>query len=104
MTKLELIERIYRQKGLPTDVTKKAVGQIVDAVFSELGDFFVKSKATRGSAPKFTYPGFGTFTKRRRKERVGRNPRTGERITIPSGVTLAFVPGQDMKSLLNTKR
>jgi len=101
MTKQELIERIYRQKGLPTEVTKKAVGQIVDAAFGEIGDYFVKSKLTRGASPKFTYPGFGTFTKRRRAERVGRNPKTGERLTIPPSVTVAFAPGQDLKSLLN---
>ncbi len=101
MTKLELIERIYRIKGLPPELTKKAVGQIVDAVFSELSDYFVKSKLTRVVVPKFTYPGFGTFTKRKRAERPGRNPKTGEQIMIPSNFTLAFSPGQDLKSLLN---
>jgi|SRR5687768_11559382 len=103
MTKLELIERIYRTKGLPPDITKKTVAQIVDAVFGELGDFFVKSKVTKAAQPKFTYPGFGTFTKRKRGERPGRNPQTGEQIVIPSSFTLAFAPGQDLKSLLNRK-
>ena len=42
MTKQELIERIYRMKGLPPDLTKKTVGFIVDAVFNEIGDYFVK--------------------------------------------------------------
>jgi DNA-binding protein HU-beta len=101
MTKQELIERIYRGKGLPPDLTKKTVAQIVDAVFGEIGDYFVKSKVTRSAAPKFTYPGFGTFTKRKRAERAGRNPQTGATITIPSAFTLAFAPGQDLKSLLN---
>ena len=103
MTKQELIERIYRSKGLPPDITKKTVVQIVDAVFGEMGDYFVKSKVTRSIVPKFTYPGFGTFTKRKRGERPGRNPQTGEVITIPSSYTLAFAPGQDLKSLLNKK-
>jgi DNA-binding protein HU-beta len=104
MTKQELIEKIYRGKGLPPDITKKAVAQIVDAVFSEIGDYFVKSKVTRAAAPKFTYPGFGTFTKRKRAERPGRNPQTGATITIPASVTLAFAPGQDLKSLLNRNK
>ena len=103
MTKQELIERIYRMKGLPPDLTKKTVGLIIDAVFNEIGDYFVKSKLTRLASPKFTYPGFGTFTKRRRAERPGRNPQTGEPITIPSNVTLAFAPGQDLKALLNRR-
>lgn len=104
MTKQELIEKIYRGKGLPPDITKKTVAQIVDAVFSEIGDYFVKSKMTRSAAPKFTYPGFGTFTKRKRAERPGRNPQTGETITIPSSITLAFAPGQDLKALLNKNK
>ena len=101
MTKQELIERIYRTKGLPPELTKKTVGQIVEAVFGELGDYFVKSKLTRSASPKFTYPGFGTFTKRKRGARVGRNPRTGESMTIPAALTLAFAPGQDLKASLN---
>jgi DNA-binding protein HU-beta len=101
MTKAELIERVYRTKGLPPDVTKKVVAMIVDAAFAELGDYFVKTKVTRSSQPKFTYPGFGTFQKKRRGERVGRNPQTGERITIPSSITVAFAPGLDLKELLN---
>jgi nucleoid DNA-binding protein len=110
MTKLELIERVYRSalkhgngRGLPSDLTKKTVQQVVDAVFDELSDYFVKAKVSRQAAPKFTWPGFGTFTKRRRGERPGRNPRTGDPITIPASTTLAFAPGLDLKSLLNKK-
>jgi DNA-binding protein HU-beta len=103
MTKQELIERIYRSKSLPDEVTKKTVAQIVDAAFAELGDYFVRSKVTKSTSPRFTYPGFGTFTKRKRGERNGRNPQTGARITIPSSVTVAFAPGVDLKELLNKK-
>jgi DNA-binding protein HU-beta len=101
MTKAELIEQIYRMKGLPPEVTKKTVALIVDAVFAEIGDYFVKSKVTRATSPKFTYPGFGTFTKRKRGERQGRHPRTGEPMTIPAQITVAFMPGLDLKQLLN---
>jgi nucleoid DNA-binding protein len=105
MTKLELIERVYRaaqkQHGISPNLTKRAVQGIVDAVFDEISDYFVKSKVSMRAAPKFTYPGFGTFTKKRRSERTGRNPRTGEAITIPAAITLAFAPGLDLKLLLN---
>lgn len=103
MTKQELIDRIYRMKGLPPETTKRTVALIVDAVFNEISDYFVKVKLTRLAAPRFTFPGFGTFTKRRRAERKGRNPRTKEPITIPPIVTLAFAPGQDLRELLNRK-
>lgn len=103
MTKAELIEKVYRTKGLPPDVTKKTVQLIVEAAFEELGDYFVKAKVTKGSKPKFTYPGFGTFSKRKRGERRGRNPQTGEQLTIPAKITVAFSPGVDFEALLNRK-
>jgi nucleoid DNA-binding protein len=101
MTKQELIERVASTPGLPPDLTKKLVGTLVDAVFAELGDYFVKAKVTRGKTPRFTYPGFGTFTKKRKRGRTGRNPRSGEPIEIPPSVTVSFVPGQELKSSLN---
>ena len=86
MTKAELIERVYRTKGLPNEATKKMVAQIIEATFTTLGDHFVKAKVTRRSQPKLTYPRFGTFTKKRRGQRRGRNPQSGEIIvehTLP---------------------
>lgn len=101
MTKAELIERVYAQKHLPRDLTKKAVGQIVDAVFTEVGDYFIRTRVTRRSAAKLTYPGFGTFSKRIRNERTVKNPQTGAPITIPAQSTITFSPGTTLRSLLN---
>ena len=105
MTKLELIDRIYRKRGVGKGMTKKAVGEIVDGVFAELGDYFVKTKVpVRGPGPRFTYPGFGTFSKRRRPEREGRHPKTGKPITIPATNTLAFNIGSDLKELFKNNK
>jgi nucleoid DNA-binding protein len=101
MTKAELIERVYSRKDVPRDLTKKAVGQIVDSVFTEMGDYFIRSKITRNTSVKLTYPGFGTFSKRRRPERVVKNPQNGDPITIPAQFTVAFSLGSDLKSLMN---
>jgi DNA-binding protein HU-beta len=101
MTKQDLIERVSGTPGLPMDLTKKTVSALVDAVFAELGDYFVKARVTKRSAPRFTYPGFGTFTKKRRSARAGRNPQTGARIEIPAMTTVAFQPGQELKAFLN---
>ena len=104
MTKQELIDRIYRKRGLAQGLTKKAVTDIIDGVFAELGDYFVKAKSGRnGSSPKFTYPGFGTFSKRKRPARAGRHPQTGAPIRIPAAHTLSFNVGSDLKCLLNKK-
>jgi DNA-binding protein HU-beta len=101
MTKQELIERIYKSKGLPPELTKKAVTQVIDAVFGEIGEYFIKAKVTKSNQPRFTYPGFGTFTKKKRPSRVGRNPQNGQPITIPEAQTVVFAPGQELKGYLN---
>ena len=101
MTKAELIERVHATKSLPRDLTKKTVGQIVDAVFLEMGDYFIRTKVTRNANAKLTYPGFGTFLKRRRGERTVKNPQNGTPITIPAQSTIVFSPGQELRALLN---
>ena len=100
MTKAELIQRVYRNLGLPS-VTKKAVAQVIDATFDEMGGYFVRVKVTRKMQPRLTYPGFGTFTKKRREQRQARNPQTGELIKIPASTTLTFTPGQELRAQLN---
>ena len=101
MTKAELIGRVASKKGLPRGLTKKAVARIIDVVFTELGDYFIRARPTRTAPPRFSYPGFGTFTKRRRRARIVRNPRTGEPIPLPPQSTIVFAPGQELKGLLN---
>jgi nucleoid DNA-binding protein len=101
MTKAELIERVYACKHLPRDLTKKTVAQIVDAVFTEMGDYFIRARVSRNQAARLTYPGFGTFLKRRRPPRMVKNPATGAPITIPRQETITFSPGQELRALLN---
>jgi nucleoid DNA-binding protein len=91
-------------EGLPEVVSRKTVGLLVDAVFSELRDYFVDAKLTRRATPRFSYPGFGTFTKKRRAGRVVRSPATGAPITIPEAVTVTFQPAQLWKARLNHSR
>lgn len=100
MTKADLIERLAKRKDLPRELTKKALGQVVDALFMEVGDYFIRSRGGRKSA-RLSYPRFGTFTKRRRNARLVRNPQTGENMMIPSSVTIVFAPGQDLREMLN---
>ncbi len=101
MTKQELIKRVASTPGL-APLNKKAVGVLVDAVFTEIASYFVETRVPRrASGPRFTYPGFGTFTKKKRVARGGRNPQTGQPIVIPETVTVAFQPGQELKAHLN---
>ena len=101
MTKAELIARVYSRKTLPRDLTKKTVTQIVDFVFTEMGDYFIRAKTAKGNLAKLTYPGFGTSSKRKRPERVVKNPQNGNPITIPPQFTVTFSAGSELKSLMN---
>jgi len=92
MTKADLINEVLKTKGLP-ELSKKATGEIVDAVFSTLSKTIKKER-------RFAYPGFGTFSVRKRKARVGRNPQTGERIKIAAAKTVTFKPAPQFKKSL----
>jgi len=109
MTKQELIERVASKLGqeraspqqVKDELHKKTVALVIDTVFAELGEYFIKAKVTTRRVPRFTYPGFGTFTKKERSARAGRDPRSGEAIEIPASTTVGFAPGQEMRGNLN---
>lgn len=103
MTKAELIEKIARSRELPPDVTKKCIGQILDLAFEELGAYFVRARVTRTQCPRFTFPAFGTFTKKKRSARKGINPRTLEPMTIDAAYTIDFRPGTELRQNLNVR-
>lgn len=104
MTKSELIEKVVRNRSLPPEVTKKRVGEILDIAFEELGNYFARGRVTRASSPRFTYPGFGTFTKKRRSARRGVNPRTLEPMQIEAQLTLDFKPASTLREAMNVAR
>jgi DNA-binding protein HU-beta len=85
MTKAELVH-VVAGKGL----TKKASAELVDALFETIGKAIKKEK-------RFSYPGFGTWTVRERKPRMGRNPQTGEAIKIKASKTVGFKPSKELK-------
>ena len=91
MTKAELIERVAKDAG--PRLTKKQVGELVESVFEHLHKAIRKDK-------RFTYPGFGTFTIRKRKARKGRNPKTGEVVHIAPTKTVTFKPAPNFKASL----
>ena len=90
MTKAVLIEAIQKANK---DLSKKAIEEVVETVFSTLGKSIKKER-------RFAYPGFGVFTVRDRKARKGRNPRTGEIITIKPSKTVGFRPAPALKKSL----
>jgi DNA-binding protein HU-beta len=90
MTKAEFIGKI---QGSASEISKKEISQIVEAVFETVAEAISKDE-------RFSYPGFGTFTVRKRAARKGRNPRTRKEITIKASKTVAFKPAPVMKDKL----
>lgn len=93
MNKTELIDKVAKKTGL----TLKDSRSVVDAIFStSVKEGILAGELAAGKKIQIT--GFGTFMTRRRKKRMGRNPQTGEAITIPATKFPAFSAGKALKS------
>ena len=92
MTKAALVEEVARV----AELTKKHSEVIVDAVFES-----IVNALQRGE--KIELRGFGSFRLRRREPRKGRNPKTGDRVDVPSKRVPYFKPGKELKELINSK-
>lgn len=91
MTKATLIENVYQRVG---GFSKKEATELVDQVFD-----IIKETLARGEKLKIS--GFGNFIVRAKNTRVGRNPQTGEEITIGARRKLSFKASQVLKNALN---
>jgi DNA-binding protein HU-beta len=85
MTKADLVSKIAGDGGITKAQAEKAVDGFVAAVTDALA-----------TGDKVTLVGFGTFSVGARTEREGRNPRTGEKITIPASKVVKFKPGKSL--------
>ena len=87
MIKLDIVNRVAERTGVP----KMKAEQAVDALFHSM-----KEALSRGE--RIELRGFGVFVVKPRKRGVGRNPRTGEEVAIPSGKTIRFKPGKELQA------
>lgn len=85
MNKAELIEAVAK-----VTCTKAEAGNAVNAVLDTI------SKALK-KGDSVTLVGFGTFSVKKRKARIGRNPQTGKEIKIAAKKVPAFKPGKELK-------
>ncbi len=90
ITKADIIEKVYQKVG----ISKKEASELVELVFKTL-----KQKLCDGEKVKIS--GFGKFEVKAKNARKGRNPQTGDQITISARRVLTFSPSQVLKSLLN---
>jgi DNA-binding protein HU-beta len=89
MTKAELIDKIASGTGLSKADATRALDTTLNSV-----------KAAMKKGQKVTLVGFGTFSVSKRKSRKGRNPRTGEVITIPAAKIPKFTAGKSLKDFI----
>lgn len=89
MTKAGFIEKIAAKSNL----TKAAAERVLNAFLASVEESLVEEG-------KLTLTGFGTFSVETRQARQGRNPRTGETLTIAEGKMIKFRPGKMLKDAL----
>lgn len=90
MTKADLIEEVSRV----VEMTRKDSEVIVESIFESV----VRALRT---GDKIEIRGFGSFRTRQRQPRVGRNPKTGTRVEVPSKRIPYFKPSKELKDLVN---
>ena len=90
MTKADIVERIYEKVGF----SKKEASEVVESIFE-----IIKARLEHGDKVKIS--GFGNFVVRDKNARAGRNPQTGQEITISARRVLTFKPSQVLKNALN---
>jgi DNA-binding protein HU-beta len=85
MTKSEMVQSVARDTGM----SQSQAGKVVNSVFDTIA-------RTLQNGDEVRITGFGTFRTVETKERPGRNPRTGQAITIPAGRRVSFTAGSGL--------
>lgn len=86
MRKPELASAIAER----ADLSKDKAGQVLNVILDEITGCVSKGQDV-------SLIGFGSFTVRERAARTGKNPQTGEPLSIPASKTVAFKPGKSLK-------
>ncbi|HKJ16617.1 MAG TPA: integration host factor subunit alpha [Xanthomonadales bacterium] len=87
LTKADIADRLFEEVGL----NKREAKEFVDAYFET-----IRAALEKGDNVKLS--GFGNFQLRDKKQRPGRNPKTGEEIPISARRVVTFRPGQKLRS------
>lgn len=90
MNRLELAGKIAQSTGLTKDQAESAINAFVEVVTETLKE-----------GQKVSLKGFGNFEVNEKKERMGRNPRTGEEVVIPARKAPVFKVSSTLKKKVN---
>jgi integration host factor subunit alpha len=91
LTKAEIADALFEQLGL----NKREAREFVDLFFEE-----IRLTLERGEQVKLS--GFGNFELRKKNQRPGRNPKTGEEIPISARRVVSFRPGQKLRARVDS--
>ncbi len=92
MNKAALVEKVAEATGQSKAVTREVLDNFLDAV----GD-------TLAAGNKIEIRGFGSFRVKRRKAQTARNPRTGEKVEVPSRFVPSFKPSRNLADKVDRK-
>lgn len=93
MTKAELVDKIAEKK---TSLTRKQVEVVVNTVLDGIKDALSRED-------KVEIRGFGSFRIRHRRAKEGRNPKTGETVSVPPKKVPFFKAGKEMREMVDGK-
>lgn len=93
MNKSALVAEVVKR----TDVARSDAAEVVDAVLA-----VIRERVSKGQ--RVSLAGFGTFERRRRNPRIGRNPHTGEAVNIPARTVPSFKPGTAFRDAVASPR
>lgn len=88
MIKLDIVTAVVNRTGISRTKAEKAVETVFEAL-----------KQAMGRGQRIELRRFGVFSVRPRKTGIGRNPKTGEEVTIPPGKVVRFKPGKELQIL-----
>ena len=90
LTKKDLVNSVYMQIGFSKQISENLIDEFLSNIISSL--------ITEGS---LKISNFGTFSIRKKKERIGRNPKTKEEKIISSRNVVLFKPSKDFRKFIN---
>lgn len=90
MIKIDLVNAVVSALG--EKITRTKAEQAVETVFDAM-------KKALGRGQRIELRRFGVFSVKPRKTGIGRNPRTGEEVSIPPGKAVRFKPGKELQEL-----
>ena len=89
MTKVELIDKVAEGLGLPKREIEKMLEKLIATIQNALKE-----------GQKVSVAGLGTFVVKEKKERMARNPKTGEAVHVPAKRAPKFRPGKELKEIV----